>query len=293
VVSAALLVTSKTQHYLLGICIALLLAWKGGLLTSGPGRWFRMLSVAIVLAATAFSHAGLTPSYYPAMGAYTVIFSELLPKSKNVVSDLKELGLDQSYERYVGTNAYASDAGFRDPQFQDAFMRRPFYAYIAWFLLKHPSRALDIAISRLDSAGQQRPYVGNFDRRAGFPEYTRSRTFAAWSGFKARLFGLHGARYLIYSLALALSVTIFAVLRRRTLPAGMPAAVATLAAMTLMELLVASFADALDSERHYSLFSALTDLLLICGACLAADAIALRPDPPVQLRHGILRQLRG
>ena len=39
--------------------------------------------------------------------------------------------------------------------------------------------------------------------------------------------------------------------------------------------------------------SALTDLLLISGVCLTAHAIALRPNPSVQLRHGILRQLRG
>jgi hypothetical protein len=54
--------------------------------------------------------------------------------------------------------------------------------------------------------------------------------------------------------------------------------------MMLLELLVASFGDALDPERHFSLFSALTDLLLVCGVCLAAD---------VKLKHGFLRQLRG
>jgi len=57
--------------------------------------------------------------------------------------------------------------------------------------------------------------------------------------------------------------------------------------MTLLELLVASFADALDPERHYSLFSALTDLLVICGVCLVV--VALRARPPVQLTHGVLR----
>ncbi|MCU1337439.1 MAG: hypothetical protein JWO19_3020 [Bryobacterales bacterium] len=273
VISTVLLITSKTQHYPLGIPIALLLAWKGGLLTSGRGSAFRMLSVAIVLAGTTFSYKGVTPSYYPAMGSYTVIFSELLPKSKNVASDLKELGLDDSYLRYVGTNAYSKDAGFRDPRFQDAFARKPFYAYIAWFFVKHPTRALDIAVSRLDAAGRQRPYVGNFDRLAGFPEITESRSFAVWSGLKARIFGRHGGRYLLYSLSLALLVTAFAVARRGNLPVGMPEAVSVLAAMTLIELLVASFADALDPERHYSLFSALTDLLLICAVCLAATTI--------------------
>jgi len=44
VASSMLLVTSKTQHFLLGIPIALLLIWKGGLLTPGRGRAFRTFS---------------------------------------------------------------------------------------------------------------------------------------------------------------------------------------------------------------------------------------------------------
>src|SRR5579864_8653776 len=214
VVSAALLIASKTQHYPLGIPIALLLAWKGGLLISGRSRVFRTLSVTSVLAATVFSYLRATPPSYPAMGVYTVIFFELLPKSKNVSSDLAELGLDDSYRRYVGTHAYAPDAGLRDPQFQQIFERKTSYAHLAWFLMKHPLRALEITISRLDRAGLQRPYVGNFARAAGFPERTRSRTFAVWSGLKARLFGLHGGRYLLFTLALTLSVAIFALARR-------------------------------------------------------------------------------
>jgi hypothetical protein len=287
VVSAVLLITSKTQHYPLGVPVAVLLAWSGGLLVQGRGRLFRTLSVIVVTAATAFSDLRETPTFYPAMGAYTVIFSELLPKSKDISGDLQQLGLDDSYRRYIGTNAYSSDAGFRAPEFQEAFSQRPFYAYLAWFLLRHPSRALDVTVARLDRAGLQRPYLGNFERTAGFPEYARSRAFAAWSGLKAALFGLHGGRYLIYSFGLVIAVVANAIARRQTLPAGIPAAICALGAMTLLELLVASFADALDPERHYSLFSALTDLLVICGVCLVV--VALRARPPVQLTHGVLR----
>jgi hypothetical protein len=269
VVSAVLLITSKTQHFPLGIPIALLLAWKGGLLTPGRGWLFRTLSVTTVMASTAFSAQLGTPSYYPALGTYTVIFFELLPKSKDVVSDLKELGLDESYQRYVGTFAFSSDAGMRDPQFAEAFARKVSYAGIARFFVKHPARALEVCVSRLDSAGRQRPPVGNFDRQTGFPEHTESRTLALWSGLKARIFSEHGGRYLLSALSLAFLVTVVAFVRRASLPAGMPIAAGALAAMMLLELLVASFADALDPERHFSLFSALTDLLLVSGVCLA------------------------
>jgi hypothetical protein len=278
VVSAVFLITSKTQHFPLGVPIALLLAWKGGLLTPGRGRAFRTLSVTSVLIATAFSYRSGTPPIYKAYGTYTVIFFELLPASKNVSSDLKELGLDDSYQRYVGTHAYSKDSGMRDPQFADDFARKGSYAHIGWFFLKHPTRAFEVTVSRLDDAGRQRPKVGNFDRRTGFPDVTQSRSFALWSGLKASIFTEHGVRYLLYAIVLALSVTVLAIARRGSLPVGMPAAVGALTAMTLIELLVASFADALDPERHYSLFSALTDLLLICGVCLAGVAAKTSRD---------------
>jgi len=98
VASSMLLVTSKTQHFLLGIPIAMLLACKGGLLTRGRGWAFRTFSAIAVLAAIAFSNRFGAPAHYPTMGSYTVIFFELLPKSKDVSSDLKELGLDDSYK---------------------------------------------------------------------------------------------------------------------------------------------------------------------------------------------------
>ena len=276
VVSAILLITSKTQHYPLGIPIALMLAWKSAALVPAPSKVFRILSVTGVLAATVFSCLRGAPPNYPAAGAYTVIFFELLPKSKNLTSDLKELGLDDSYWRYIGTNAYSSNAGLRDPQFEDAFVQRHLYSRIARFFVLHPSTALNVMVSRMDGAGQQRPYMGNFDRSAGFPEHTRSWTFAFWSDLKILVFGRHGGRYLFYSLFLALAVSAFMIARRNSLPPGIPAGIVVLVAIMLTELAVTSFADGLDPERQFSLFSAITDLLLISGICLAVHAVQKR-----------------
>ena len=57
-----------------------------------------------------------------------------------------------------------------------------------------------------------------------------------------------------------------------------------LAAMALIALLVASLADALDAERHYSLFSALTDLLLIFGVSVVATTFT-PTRIPTPIRH--------
>lgn len=284
VASSMLLVTSKTQHFLLGIPISVLLAWKGGLLTPARGRAFRTFSAIAVLAATTFSGRFGAPSDYATNGCYTVIFFELLPSSKDVSSDLKDLGLDDSYKPYIGTNAYSPGTGVADPRFRETFRQKVSYVQIARFFVRHPSRALEATILRMGKAGWQRPYYGNYDKRTGFAEYAQARAFTVWSGLKARAFGRHGGRYLLYSLFLALAPAAFAILRRKSLPLGIPEGVITLAAMALIALLVASLADALDAERHYSLFSALTDVLLICGVGLSA--IKFTPAQiPTPIRH--------
>ena len=281
VASSMLLVTSKTQHFLLGIPIAMLLACKGGLLTRGRGWAFRTFSAIAVLAAIAFSNRFGAPAHYPTMGSYTVIFFELLPKSKDVSSDLKDLGLDDSYKQYVGTNAYSPGAPVQDPERREVLKPKVSYAHIARFFIKHPSRAVEATVLRMGNAGMQRPYAGNYDKRAGFAEYAQTRAFTVWSALKARFFGGRGARYIFYSLFVALAPAAFAIVRRKSLPSGIPEAMIALASMALIALLVASLADALDAERHYSLFSALTDLSLICGVSLSATMFtpARTPTP--------------
>jgi len=237
-----------------------------------PGRsgLFRSLSAATVLAASAFTLFLGAPSYYHGFAAYNVIFFQLLPRSKDVASDLKALGLDDSYRRYIGTHAYTADAAVRDPRLEDVFTYGNFYSRIALIYLKDPSRAVDVISLRMDGAGMQRPLLGNFERSAGFPESARSRTFALWSDLKILVFARNGGLYLFYSLSLLLAVMALAIVRRQSFPPGLPLAIGTLGALMLAELAVVTFADSLDPEREYFLFNTLTDLLLVCGICLTA-----------------------
>ena len=82
VASAMLLVTSKTQHYPLGLPIALLLAWQGGLLIAGRSRAFRIASAICVLGATGFSKQFGAPSHYPSLGATPSFFLSCCPSRK-------------------------------------------------------------------------------------------------------------------------------------------------------------------------------------------------------------------
>jgi hypothetical protein len=267
VVALVLLITSKTQHYPLGLPAALFLLWKGHLLTPTRARAYVATAVILVAAATVFS-ANSAPPQYPAYACYTVIFSQILPHSKDVQRDLAELGLDPADARYIGTHAYAAEAGMRDPEFVTQFRRQTNYRKLASFFVKHPADALRAAETRLAEAGSQRPVYGNFDPSAGRPDFAVSKSFALWSSLKIALFNERGPRYLAYALLLALAAVLLAIAQRANLPPGMPEAVGTLALMFLLELAVGSFADALDATRQFLLFSALSDVLLITAICL-------------------------
>jgi hypothetical protein len=275
VVALVLLITSKSQHYPLGIVAALFLAWKGHLLAPMRGRVYAAFAAILALAATVLSAKGM-PVEYPAYAQYNVIFFEVLPHSMNPARDLAELGLDAADARYIGTHAYAAESGMPDPAFRKKFMRQASYAKLGRFFVIHPQYALLAAETRMAEAGRQRPERGNFDPSAGQPEFAESKSFGLWSGLKSAIFHEHGGRYLLYGILLAAIATLLAMARRASLPRGIPAGVGALAAMSLLEMAVASFGDALDAARHFVVFSAMSDVLSIAVVWLLCAALERR-----------------
>jgi hypothetical protein len=103
--------------------------------------------------------------------------------------------------------------------------------------------------------------MGNFARKAGLPVSTESRAFAWWSSLKRSAFERQGTVYALYFLSLcALLCSALWWRCRRQFPAG-----ACLCLMALMALGITSFGDALEVARHFFLFNALTDMILICA----------------------------
>jgi hypothetical protein len=253
---------SKSQHAILGLWLAPLFAFFGGSLWLPNGRWFATASTAVVAGAAILS-AEAAPFGYTARGYYSVIFLQILPNSHNVKTDLAALGLDESYEKLIGTHAYSADSGMNDRAFVRMFMQRTSYSRLGWFFLTHPRDAW-LALDRmLAEGGRQRPAMGNFDRRTGLPAYSESQTFAFWSNAKQAIFYHHGVRYLSYFVLLAVLIGGIATARKQTLPRVLVAGVYALAAMGSSEMLIASLADAVDETRHYFIAGAILDLELL------------------------------
>jgi len=259
VVCVALMLLAKSQHAILGVWIAPLFAFFGGDLWPGKGRLFAMVSAALV-AAAALVGAKLVPFDYAAHGYYSVIFSQVLPRSAKVKADLHALGLDESYVKFVGTHAYSAGAGFRDPAFADAFMQRTSYYRLGWYFLTHPRDAYLVLNTSLGEGGRQRPPMGNFERSARFRRPSEAQAFASWSNVKRALFHGHGIRYGICFVLTAVLMCWIATARRKTLRTVLVAGVYAMAGMGLTAMLIASLADAIDVTRHYFIATTILDL---------------------------------
>lgn len=274
-IAGILLVTSKAQHAALGFWLAAFFCILGL-------RKIRRFAAALTILAAVWLWKS-TPVEYSARGAFSTVFSYLLPHSRNVDRTLADLDLDQTYRPYIGMISFSAGSPMDNPRFVAAFSRRVSYPSLALFLLTHPRDAYVALRVSLDEAGRQRPTLGNFDPSAGLPPYAQSRAFAFWSDAKRALFEHRGSRYLTCFLVLAAAVAALLVSQRRQLPKGAVPAGLILIGMAATELAVSSLADAMDVPRHHLLFYALCDMLLLSAVWLAS--LPLRSNHVWRIAH--------
>jgi hypothetical protein len=254
VAAAVLFTASKSAHSVLGLALA-------GLLLVSPRvfpRILRGIGSALILIAMMVT-LRFVPYDYQATGLYSALFYELLPHSKNLTSDLRELGLDDSYRPAVGTYAYQEGNPFQDPQFVRQFAARASYLRLSLFLIRHPALAYRGIRDGLDFAGAQRPPLGNFAREAGLASGAQSQAFALWSGLKAKILAYRGSVYVFYFLGTCIALCGILWWRHHEYFAGG----VSLCLMAFLAVGIASFADAVEVTRHFFLFNALVDLMLL------------------------------
>jgi hypothetical protein len=250
-----LLITSKTQHIVAGLVIfALMLLARRQL---GFTRLWLGSASLTTAAAIAIAFIG-TPPRYTTIQSFNIIFYELLPHSDNVHRDLAQLGLDDSYARWSRMHTYSEGSPMTaDPEFAGVFGGRTGQGHIAAFYARQPSQAWHLLIDAMAEAGRQRPYLGNYDRGTGAREFKESNSFAAWSSLKRALFWHNGRTYLAYALGLV-ALVCFLGWRRRIFAAAVAFSV-----LTILEMLICSLGDVLDTLRHEWVFNGLTDLAVV------------------------------
>ena len=275
VVCCAMTVTSKAQHGILGFWLALLV------LAIGYPRWPKHRKWTIAAAASLMLLGAVwitksSPSSYASRGVFTMVFYRILPHSKNVDRTIQDLGLDQSYCPYIGMHSFSEGSPMDDASFVERFRSRITYGSLAWFYLTHPRDAYTALRFSLNEAGIQRPYLGNFDVRTGYPRFHASRAFAFWSDLKRWAFNEKGSRYLFTFIGLAAAVGTMLAAQRRGLQAGTMAGGVVLIGMAFTAMFMASLADAVDVPRHHLLFYVLFDMLVVLLVHLSVRAVLAR-----------------
>jgi hypothetical protein len=248
-VSCVLFVTSKGQHSLAGLIIALLLVW------------LRQYKSAVAIDALSVFWIARLPADYADMARFNVIFFQILPNSAARSRDLAQLGLDDSYLSKVGMIGYDANSGMEDTKYHHQFGQRASAARLAMYYLRHPWQAERLVMIGLTDASGQRPRMGNYDRRAGKGPNAQSFAFAAWSSLKQRVFDTHGVRYAIYALALCVAAPLLVWRRGGKQRITWTAGTLVIVMMAAMTLLIACLADGVDFLRHLFLFNVYIDLL--------------------------------
>jgi hypothetical protein len=260
-ISLMLLMTAKTQHVVAGLALLVLMLVTRRQLGFTRPVWMGSLAATAVVSLV-LAWMG-TPRGYTSIPVFNTIFLELLPHSDNVHRDLADLGLDDSYARWVGMHTYMKDSPMSNDSFVQTFKQRTGQMRIAAFYARHPAKTWQMLMGATAEAGHQRPYLGNYDRGTGARENQESNSFSAWSSLKRALFWHHGEVYLAYVLGLIALLSVLAWRRP-----GIRAAIVTFGVLIIMELLIASLGDVMDTLRHEWIFNALTDLGVVFAVAL-------------------------
>jgi hypothetical protein len=254
-VCSCLFLLTKAQHAPLFVPLIFFSVQTSVLLAPSRPVLSRCVAIGSLFACGVFAFLN-PPRGYTTAPLYNLIFFGLIPSAERPNQELKELGLDDSYLRYMGTWAYSVGSPLVEPDYnwEATFLRRTSYGKIGLFYLRHPLRAASILGVGLAWAIVQRPpNLGNFDKSAAYPPGAQSRRFSLWSAFKATLFKDHPWAYLTYFLVL---IAMLAQWR--------PGNALFLGIMASMALAIGALTDAADPTRHLFLFNFLLDFIVIC-----------------------------
>src|SRR5262249_23756293 len=208
---------------------------------------------------------------------YHKVFMELLRYTPDSYDDLRDLGLDPSWTRAIGTTAYPPSSPFNDPAFRSEFLARFSYPKLMLFYVTHPRRLLAAVWSGGREALRLRhPRFGNLEHREGVPPGAQTRAFSLWSRMRLALPG-HPLLW-IGGLWLANLATVAGTYRRASARGRLArGGLLLLVAMAALAFSICVLANAHgDLARHFYVFHALTDLLLVADLVGIATALAGR-----------------
>lgn len=252
-VVGVLLVFSKAQHAMAGMVFAGLaayFAWRH------PGRRMVWSIGAGALLISALAMPVLTPQEYRTISLYNLIFSALAPADRMV---LPQIGLDQTYEKWIGMNAFSPGSPIHDPDWTRDFDSKVAFSDVALLYGGHPELAFHLVRRAFeDDMHSMRPsYLANYRQADGYPPHSVATRFSFWSSLRMDVLVKFP-----YAILVLYGLPLVACLGRVRGGAFLPLAV-TLAAAGVGEFAVCTLADGFDTHRHLFLFHVITEAVIL------------------------------
>lgn len=285
----ALVLTSKTQGVTVLIPAAIFLLCTTMRTRTGKDerkRWnARRISgtvlgkivpaaIALVLVVPVLWILDNNPKQFQAINPWELISVGILGNSQDPAADLEEMGFPRNLSRYAGDSVWTEDSILNSPQW-DENKENMTYITAAKFLLAHPDRGIVI----LNNAGNDfldgRPnYLGSYTEDSGKAE--RAQDLSMVSDLSLQTSGVG-----IIPLALMWAAMIWGVIVmfKRSAPGSIRRAFAKtvllLIGIALVQLLTASFGEAIENTKHmvYGILAgALAPVFLLAGALTPENA---------------------
>jgi len=268
--SSVLFVTSKPQHALEGLILALLalaLLRKAAKpeLPDSARKILAVLTMTTLVVAGAFEMRA-APSWYKSEATFNIIFLDIPKTFPDHQQELKELNLPQNEEKYFGVNLFTLN---RDLVL--SIYRRVGYSPLIRFYTHHPGATLQILWGDIvASTFPLRPLpLANYRLEDGYSAFTMTSHFCFWSDLRAGLFRVWPAHILVwYGLVIAAAAGVMKK-GRTTSQRSLALVCLSICLLGMVEFAVASLGDGGDTRRHLFLFHALTDITV----CIAAVAV--------------------
>jgi len=253
-----LFITSKLQHTILTPFLVVFLLVDPTLRKALS--WKSLAGTGVVMLATAYGMFQHVPEDYRAFAVYNVIFSELLPNSKEPANVLKELGLPAEMIANSGGHAFMPNSGFRDPKLRPVLLEKATHGALLRYYIRHPESAVRLVELALDACAMQREEgYGNYPIDTGKPIRATSSAYAVMSDLRSRWFDGYPWLYLVHLVVLSLAC-LWVVMKKMKIAL---AAVVVILFCAGFEFGVSALGDCKETTRHLFLFRAMMDVLLI------------------------------
>ncbi len=178
---------AKIQNVPAGILAVLLFARVAALRKDKAWRAISVVSALVILFISLVGYISISGDIR-ICNKYQTVFFGILKGSSDPAGDLKELGLDPSYEALAGTNYFMDDyaVDIRAPEFKKMISESVSHLKVAAFYAKHPGRLMEKLETAAENGFKLNQGFGNYEKHKDTHYKQVSEVFNVWSGFKMK-----------------------------------------------------------------------------------------------------------